>query len=100
MKTIEEEFPENAELGLFALADAYTRLRARAVEMERALAASTVEQDPFQSEDYQRFQAEMAKTCGADDAPCASCLAGGICDGPSEPRHCFDEQDDMDRDSY
>ena len=41
------------------------------------------EEDPFQSEDYQRFVAEVSKGCSADDCPCDSCLAGGICDGPS-----------------
>ena len=37
MKTIQEEFPPPASFGFDReLADAYTRLRARAVEMERA----------------------------------------------------------------
>lgn len=36
MKTIEEEFPPESELHLDSvLADAYTRLRSRAVELER-----------------------------------------------------------------
>ena len=36
MKTIEEEFPPHASFGFDReLADAYTRLRARAVEMEK-----------------------------------------------------------------
>ena len=37
MKTIEEEFPPAAKLGVRGLAIFYTRLRARSVEMERAL---------------------------------------------------------------
>lgn len=41
-----------------------------------------IEEDPYQSEDYQRFMAEVAKSCDAEDSPCDSCLAGGVCDGP------------------
>ena len=38
MKTIEEEFPTEEHIAFDGqLADCYTRLRARAVEMERAL---------------------------------------------------------------
>lgn len=33
--------------------------------------------------EYQAFMFEVAATCSADDRPCDSCLAGGICDGPS-----------------
>lgn len=33
--------------------------------------------------EYQAFMNEVAATCDADDCPCDSCLAGGICDGPS-----------------
>jgi len=40
-------------------------------------------EDPYQSEDYQRFVATCAEHCHAADAPCDSCLAGGICDGSS-----------------
>jgi len=46
--------------------------------------------DPYESEDYQRFVVTVAETCKADDAPCDSCLAGGICDGPNR---LHDEQD-------
>jgi hypothetical protein len=37
MKPIEEEFPEESQLGVFRLAPTYTALRSRAVELERAL---------------------------------------------------------------
>lgn len=42
------------------------------------------EEDPYQSEDYQRFVATCGEHCHAEDAPCDSCLAGGICDVPSD----------------
>jgi hypothetical protein len=45
--------------------------------------SSAEDVDPYQSEDYQRFMGEVAKTCDADDSPCDSCLAGAPCDGPS-----------------
>ncbi len=50
------------------------------------------EEDPYQSDDYQRFAAKVAETCDAHDAPCDSCLAGGICDGPNTTR--FDQEED------
>jgi len=47
MKTIEEEFPPAAVFRYdTSLADAYTRLRARAAEMERALNTAIVELVP------------------------------------------------------
>ncbi len=52
---------------------------------------SAIEKDPFQSEEYQFFIAEMAKTCEADNGPCDSCLAGGSCDGPTRPN--FDDEE-------
>jgi hypothetical protein len=48
-----------------------------------AVPGSEIEEDPYKSEDYQRFMTEVAKTCDADDSPCDSCLAGAPCDGPS-----------------
>lgn len=63
MKTIKEEFPpEEAFAFVPELADAYTRLRARAVEMERALMAIeeryTDGEDTF---DDWRFMGETAR---------------------------------------
>lgn len=50
MKTIEEEFPPESELHLDSvLADAYTRLRARAVELERAQQWRPIEDEPMSS---------------------------------------------------
>lgn len=53
-------------------------------------AISKEEEDPYESEDYQRFVAQVAETCQAPDSPCDSCLAGGICDGPNRT-HDHDE---------
>lgn len=92
------------------IADLNTRLierqqdmMARLIELRNDLRAATraainlahqaipkEEEDPYQSEDYQRFVAEVAETCQAHDAPCDSCLAGGICDGPNRS-HDHDE---------
>jgi len=47
------------------------------------------EEDPYQSEDYQRFVALTAENCTADDKPCDACLAGGYCDGPSHDTDYF-----------
>lgn len=44
--------------------------------------SSAVNVDPYQTEEYQQFMAQVAKTCDADDGPCDSCLAGAPCDGP------------------
>lgn len=41
------------------------------------------EEDPHQTEDYQRHVAKAAEGCDAGDPPCDACLAGGVCDGPS-----------------
>lgn len=41
------------------------------------------EEDPHQTEDYQRHVAKTAEGCEAGDPPCDACLAGGVCDGPS-----------------
>ena len=54
------------------------------------------EEDPYQSEDYQRHVAKVAENCTADDAPCDSCLAGGICDGPSHEAEHLPHPDDTD----
>jgi hypothetical protein len=47
------------------------------------LPGSEISEDPYQSEEYQRFMDDVAKTCHAEDSPCDSCLAGAPCDGPS-----------------
>lgn len=53
--------------------------------------------DPYQSEDYQRFVAQVAETCEADGRVCDSCLAGGICDGPGdEHEEVYDIRDEHD----
>lgn len=43
---------------------------------------SAPDEDPFQSEEYQRFVAAMAEhcQCRAGDCPCDGVLAGGPCD--------------------
>ncbi len=38
------------------------------------------EEDPYQSEDYQRFLAECAKECTCSHDICDSVLAGGVCE--------------------
>lgn len=38
------------------------------------------EQDPYQSDDYQRFLAECAKHCHCDYDICDSVLAGAPCE--------------------
>lgn len=53
-------------------------------------------EDPYQSEDYQKFVEEISKTCDADDSPCDSCLSGGICDGPPRPDPSWDSGLDED----
>jgi len=53
MKTIQEEFPPHASFGFDReLAEAYTRLRARAVEMERALAEIATQQLAEEMDDF------------------------------------------------
>jgi len=45
-------------------------------------AGSALEEDPFQSEEHQRFVAAMGEhcQCRAGDCPCDGVLAGGPCD--------------------
>lgn len=55
--------------------------------------------DPYDSPEYQQFVAKVAETCEADDKPCDSCLAGGVCDGPEpdwlrDMRECLYDDDD------
>jgi len=50
------------------------------------------EENPYESEDYQRFVAKVAETCHATDSPCDACLAGGICDGENEFHGCCDDE--------
>jgi hypothetical protein len=53
MKTTEEDFPPEKHLVFDGyLADAYTRLRARAVEMERALAEIATQQLAQEMDDF------------------------------------------------
>ena len=35
--------------------------------------------------EYQKFEQEMAKSCQSDLPPCDGCLAGGMCDGVTDP---------------
>lgn len=51
-----------------------------------AAAEAGIQEDPYDSPEYQGYVAKVAETCDADDKPCDSCLAGGMCDGPSEER--------------
>lgn len=46
-----------------------------------------VESDPYQSEEYARFVASMVPHCHCCERnrPCDGVLAGGICDGVTEP---------------
>lgn len=34
--------------------------------------------------EYQKFLEDIAKTCSAEDKPCAGCMAGAPCDGGYE----------------
>lgn len=56
--------------------------------------------DPLDDPEYQRFLAETANTCHAEDPPCDSCCAGGVCDGPRRYRDfedaVFDDHYDFD----
>jgi hypothetical protein len=52
MKAIEEEFPPAEHYGLLDLQVAYTRLRSRAVEMERALADIAKQQLADEMDDH------------------------------------------------
>lgn len=56
-----------------------------AAEVAKIMAELAFE-DPYDSPEYQEYVAKVAETCDADDKPCDSCLAGGMCDGPSEER--------------
>lgn len=59
----------------------------------KQLSPNTDLEDQRDDPEYQAFALEVAETCSADDRPCDSCLAGGICDGPSRTDDYFDEDE-------
>jgi len=56
-----------------------------------------VDEDPYQSEEYQKFVESMVQYCHCCERnrPCDSVLAGGICDGVKESEF-WDSMDDDD----
>ena len=63
--------------------------------------APFIEEDPYETEDYQKFVADMSKHCRCQpphDSPCAGVLAGGPCDelGVNEPPDEFDDDEELD----
>jgi hypothetical protein len=47
------------------------------------------EQDPYETEEYQRFVASMVPHCHCRESnrPCDGVLAGGVCDNQQEDEH-------------
>ena len=57
------------------------------------------EEDPHQSEEYQKFVESMAQHCRcAKDRPCDGVLAGGICDDIQDDEDLFEDEDDTFKD--
>ncbi len=51
--------------------------------------------DPYQSDDYQKFLGEAAKHCHCDNDICDSVLAGGLCEGRIANDHDDDNEPDF-----